>query len=68
MDKYSCREATRLVLEGQDRELTTAERTVLQFHWGICAACRKFRDQTEVMRQAMMRWRSYRDGDESDNP
>jgi hypothetical protein len=63
MDRYSCREATRLVLEGQDRELTSAERAVLQFHWGICAACRKFRDQTELMRQAMARWRGYRDDD-----
>lgn len=68
MDKYSCREATRLVLEGQDRELSTAERAVLQFHWGICAACRKFRDQTELMRQAMARWRGYRDDDRPDGP
>ena len=66
MDRYSCREATRLVLEGQDRELTSAGRAVLQFHWGICAACRKFRDQTELMRQAMARWRGYRDDDRPD--
>lgn len=64
MDKYSCREATRLVLEGQDRELTPAERTMLQFHWGICAACRTFRDQAELMRQALSRWRGYRDDDD----
>jgi hypothetical protein len=63
MDKYSCREATRLMLQGQDRELAAAERAALQFHWGICAACQKFRDQAELMRQAMVRWRSDRDDD-----
>jgi hypothetical protein len=64
MDKYSCREATRLLLQEQDRELTTGESTMLQFHLGICAACRKFRDQAELMRQAMARWRGYRDDDQ----
>jgi hypothetical protein len=67
-DKYSCREATRLVLEGQDRDLSPTERAALQFHWGICAACRKFRDQAELMREAMARWRGYRDDDRSDGP
>jgi hypothetical protein len=68
MDKYSCREATRLVLEGQDRDLTPAEHTALQFHWSICAACRTFREQAALMRQAMARWRGYRDDDKPDGP
>ena len=63
MEPLSCREATRLVLEGQDRGLTITERAKLQFHWGICAACRKFRGQADLMRDAMARWRSYRDDD-----
>jgi len=66
MDKYSCRQATRLVLEGQERELTPAERAALQMHWGICTMCRKFRDQADLMRQAMTRWRAYRDDDKPD--
>ena len=68
MEQYNCRQATRLMLQEQDRELTSAERTALQFHLGICAACRKFRNQAEVMRQAMARWRAYRNSDESDSP
>jgi len=61
--KRSCREVTRLVLESEDRELTATERLALQMHWGICTACRKFRDQAQLMRQAMVRWRRYRDDD-----
>ncbi|HET7528428.1 MAG TPA: zf-HC2 domain-containing protein [Burkholderiaceae bacterium] len=68
MEQYNCRQATRLMLQEQDRELTSAERAALQFHLGICSACRKFRNQAEVMRQAMARWRSYRNSDKSDSP
>jgi len=63
--KRSCREVTRLVLESEDRELTAAERLALQVHWGICSACRKFRDQAQLMRDAMSRWRGYRNDDDS---
>jgi len=62
--KRSCRDVTRLVLEGEDRELTATERLALEMHWRICTACRKFREQARLMRGAMARWRGYRDGDE----
>jgi hypothetical protein len=61
--KRSCREVTRLVLEGEDRELTATERLALEMHWRICDACRKFREQAQLMRGAMARWRRYRDDD-----
>jgi hypothetical protein len=57
----SCREATRLVLESQDRELSLADRLALEIHWRLCEKCTRFRDQTELMRQAMKRWREYRE-------
>jgi hypothetical protein len=31
--RLTCREVTRLVLEGEARELSLAERTVLRLHW-----------------------------------
>jgi len=62
--KRSCREVTRLVLESEDRELDATERLALQMHWGICAACRKFRDQAQLMRDAVSHWRGYRDNDD----
>ena len=68
MEQYNCRQATRLMLEEQDRELSASERAALQVHLGICAACRKFRSQAELMRQAMSRWRGYRDDDEPGPP
>jgi len=68
MEQYNCRQATRLMLQERDRELTSTERAALQFHLGICTACRKFQNQAELMRQAMVRWRGYRDSDKSDSP
>jgi predicted anti-sigma-YlaC factor YlaD len=68
MEQYNCRQATRLMLQERDRELTPTERAALQFHFGICSACRKVQNQAELMRQAMARWRVYRDSDKSDSP
>lgn len=58
----TCRDVTRIVLEGEDRALTGLERLSLRLHWMICSACRNFRNQTETMRTATDRWRQYRDG------
>ena len=63
--RRSCREVTRLVLESEDRALSATERLSLQMHWRICAACRKFRDQAQLMREAMTGWRRYRDEDDA---
>jgi predicted anti-sigma-YlaC factor YlaD len=64
MEKYSCRQATRLMLQELDRELSAAERAALQLHLGICAACRTFSKQADLMRQAMTRWKGYRGDDD----
>jgi len=57
----SCREVTRLVLESQDRELALADKLALEIHWRICEGCSRFRQQTDLMREAMKRWRHYTD-------
>lgn len=59
--KINCREATRIVLEGEERELALAERLTLKVHLAICRACPRFVRQVEMMRGAMGRWRGYRD-------
>ena len=66
--KLNCRKVTRIVLEGQDRNLSVTERMALQMHWSICAACRRLREQADLMHQAMTRWRGYRDHDKPDGP
>lgn len=59
--RRSCREVTRLVLESEERQLTLTERTALQFHWMACTNCTRFKGQAEVMREAVKRWRKYRE-------
>jgi hypothetical protein len=64
--RRTCREVTRLVLEGQDRRLSATERVALRLHWLACDGCSRFRRQVEVMRGALGRWRQYREGDENE--
>lgn len=40
-----CREASALIAEGADRELTAAERWALRLHLAYCSSCRRFRQQ-----------------------
>ncbi|MBL0085735.1 MAG: zf-HC2 domain-containing protein [Ideonella sp.] len=59
--RRTCRDVTRLVLEGEDRALTRPERWSMRLHWLICSACSNFRQQAGTMRVAVDRWRKYRD-------
>jgi predicted anti-sigma-YlaC factor YlaD len=58
----NCREVTELVLAGEDRRLGLVERLAVRVHLRICQACPKFVRQVALMRQALPRWRAYRDG------
>jgi len=49
----SCKEVTRLVSEGLDRELRIGERVALRVHFMMCKGCRNFQDQMAHLRQAM---------------
>jgi hypothetical protein len=59
----NCREVTALVLAGEDRALGFFERWAVRTHLKVCTACPRFTRQVELMRQALPRWRAYRDGD-----
>lgn len=63
----NCREATALVLQGEDRRLGAADRARLRLHLFICKACPRFVRQVGLMRRAMGPWRAYRDADEPTN-
>ena len=54
----TCKEATRLMLERQDRALTAAERLGLRMHLWVCKTCPTFERQAAFMRRAMQRWRA----------
>jgi hypothetical protein len=52
----SCREAHRLVIEGQDRKLGFAERLAVRVHLLLCIACRRFAAQMDLLCQALRRF------------
>jgi len=48
----SCKEVTRLVSRGLDRELGFTERVKLRVHLAICDGCTNFREQVAFLREA----------------
>ena len=54
----TCREATALMSQEQDRPLTLAERIGLRLHVWICNGCNNYRRQMGVLRDACRRFAS----------
>ena len=54
----SCKEASRLLSQGQDRRLSFFERMQLRLHLTACDACTRFAGQLRLMRAALSRFRS----------
>ncbi len=59
----TCRDATRLLLEDEDRELPASDRLALQVHVKICFACQRFVSQLNFMRRATRAWRKHSETD-----
>ncbi len=55
----TCREATELTLQAEDRSLPLTERLAVKLHHRLCSNCRRFARQVALMRQASARWRQY---------
>jgi len=53
MGLISCKETTRLVSQGLDRELALGERVALRVHLVICLGCRRAGRQMEFLRRAV---------------
>ena len=49
----SCKEASRLISQAQDRELSLGERASLQLHLAICRGCRAANAQFRFLRRAV---------------
>lgn len=49
----TCEQASRLVSESLDRELTASERWAVRMHLFVCAPCRKVTKQLRQMRKAL---------------
>ena len=54
----SCREASELLSQMQDRPLSRRERIRPRFHLAICDACTRFSRQLAFMREAMRTYRT----------
>ncbi len=52
----TCREATHLMSEEQDRELRMGERAGLGMHLVACRGCRQYRRQMDFLRKACRRF------------
>ena len=52
----SCRQATELMSQEQDRVLSFSERIGLRLHVWICAGCNNYRRQMSVLRAACRRF------------
>ena len=59
--KRTCREVTRLILEGEDRRVGPLDQLAIRLHMLVCETCPRFLRQAGFMRQALDRWRNYRD-------
>jgi hypothetical protein len=53
MKKLSCREATRLVSQGLDRNLGFGGRVALRLHLAVCTGCTRFNRQMALLREAI---------------
>jgi hypothetical protein len=51
----SCKEASRLLSQSQDRKLALGERVALKLHLALCRGCRAVSEQFEFLRRAVRR-------------
>jgi len=57
----TCKEATKIALQAEDRAVPLAERLSMRLHQRACSNCRRFQRQLALMRKASARWRNYAD-------
>ncbi|MFG6468993.1 zf-HC2 domain-containing protein [Roseateles sp. BYS87W] len=55
----TCREATRLAVQAEDRSLPLTQRLSMRLHQRVCRNCRAFARQLALMQKASARWRQY---------
>jgi len=56
----NCKEATRLMSDGQDRALTPGERVALKLHTMMCRGCTNYGKHMVFLRKAVTRLREGR--------
>ena len=51
--KLTCKEASRLLSQGLDRDLGLAEQLALRLHLAVCTACARVNAQLAFLRRAI---------------
>ena len=59
--KLTCKQASRLISMGLDKELTIADRLALRLHLAVCDTCNKVKAQFEFLRRALATYRKSDD-------
>lgn len=59
----TCRQATQLLSERQDRRLKLNEKLPLSLHTGMCPACRRFGQQVAQLSLLAKQYRAYQSPD-----
>jgi hypothetical protein len=54
--KITCKEASRLISEGLDRDLGAGVRAKLRLHLAICVACERLSKQFDFLRRALRQY------------
>jgi len=57
--KRSCRQASRLISDREERPLGWRDRIALRLHLKACLTCVRYEQQVRFMGRAMGRWRTY---------
>lgn len=52
----SCKQATQLLSQREERKLTLAERLALRLHLAICRGCRAVSEQIPFLRRALAKY------------
>ena len=65
MIRISCKESSRLISQGLDRDLDMAQRAALRLHLFICTACTRVKTQFAFLHRAAP---GYPGPQEDDNP
>jgi len=54
-DALDCKTVSRMISDGQDRDLAPEQRARLRYHFVLCRTCRDVDEQVRFLRQAMKR-------------
>ena len=57
----NCKHATRLMSQGQDRQLKLNERLRLSFHLVICNGCANYNKQLDIIRKTIRKLGGHRE-------